>query len=292
MARVQRFGGTHTQQKLEAVAAYLQAYVTVMKKQRFKLSYVDAFAGSGASKPVGEDEVVGLLDDDLYDAKAIIEGSPIRALNIEPSFDRFVFIDANHDNIESLKTLVADYPLRQTKILEGDANDHLNSVAEFLERGRFERAVVFLDPFGLSVQWETVARLAATEKVDLWYLVDVHGMSRQIRTDGTFLPSAKKIDLIWGSEKWRPMAVKKLDPVEDLFGKVDDRYEKVARAAQFSEMFRERLGEVFQGGVAKNYLRLGRGRLHQYSLMFACANPSPPAFQKAMAIANHILRTG
>ncbi|MGH8657683.1 MAG: hypothetical protein ACREV4_04145 [Gammaproteobacteria bacterium] len=31
-----------------------------------------------------------------------------------------------------------------------------------------ERAVVFLDPFGMQVEWETVDTLAKTGGVDLW----------------------------------------------------------------------------------------------------------------------------
>lgn len=291
MRRVQRFGGSHTERKLEAVASYLQAYVTVMKKQRFRLSYVDGFAGSGASQPL--DNGLGpdpkLLEEEIYDVDTIVEGSPVRALTVEPPFDRYVFIEAKADNVRSLEGLIAEYPLRNPKVLPGDANAHLISFADFLEREKFERAVVFLDPFGLSVRWETVARLAHTQKVDLWYLVPVLGMSRQIRSDGTFLPSASKIDEIWGSDEWRSKAVREAQPIEDLFGQIDKRFEKVARAEQFSEMFRERLSEVYKGGVAKRYLALGRGRLHQYSPMFACANPSPPAAGAALRIANHIL---
>jgi three-Cys-motif partner protein len=283
MTRVQKFGGTHTERKLEAVASYLQAYV--------KLSYIDAFAGSGASQPIADvtSAKTGLLEDEIYDADTIIEGSPVRALTVEPAFDRYIFVDANSENVRSLQDLVAEYPARNSKVLRGDANAHLASFTEFLERERFERAVVFLDPFGLSVRWETVARLASTGKVDLWYLVPVLGMSRQIRSDGTFLPSAKKIDDIWGSGEWRTKAVREAEPIEDLFGQIDQRFEKVARAEQFSEMFRERLSEVYKGGVAKRYLPLGRGRLHEFSLMFACANPSPPAASAALRIANHIL---
>lgn len=48
MTRVERFGGAHTERKLDAVAGYLRACVAVMKKQRFKLADVDGFAGSGA----------------------------------------------------------------------------------------------------------------------------------------------------------------------------------------------------------------------------------------------------
>lgn len=292
MTRVQKFGGTYTERKLEAVAAYLQAYITVMKKQRFRLNYVDAFAGSGASQPIVGSGEIQLLDESIYDAKAIVEGSPIRALNVEPPFDQYIFIDANVENVESLKSIVAKYPNRNSQVLDGDANERLMEFANRLSGEQFERAVVFLDPFGLSVRWETVARLAGTEKVDLWYLVPVHAMSRQISSDGTFLSSAKKIDEIWGSDEWRAKAVRAKEPIEDLFGEIDQRFEKIARAVQFSEMFRDRLAEVFKGGVAKEYLPLGRGKLHEYSLMFACANPSPPAAGAALRIVNHILGRG
>jgi len=290
MPRVQRFGGAHTQKKLDTVARYLQAYVTVMKKQRFNLSYVDGFAGSGASQAAGLKEQTLLIESNVYDSESIIDGSPVRALGIDPPFDRYVFIDSNPENIISLKSLNDSFPQHKINVLDGDANDRLQSFAGFLNKGKFERAVVFLDPFGLSVRWETICSLAETGKVDLWYLVPVHGMSRQIRTDGTFLPSAKKIDDLWGSDGWRPKAVKSLEPEEDLFGGIDQRHEKVARAKQFSEMFRDRLAEVFKGGVAKLYLPLGKGKLHEFSLMFACANPSPPASAAALRIADHILR--
>ena len=52
--RVQPFGGEHTRRKLDVVAKYLSAYVTVMKKQDFRLFYVDGFAGSGASTSKSE----------------------------------------------------------------------------------------------------------------------------------------------------------------------------------------------------------------------------------------------
>lgn len=289
MPRIQRFGGGHTERKLDAVQRYLEAYVTVMKKQRFTLNYVDGFAGSGASQAMGSDESSALFRDDLHDASSIIEGSPSRALKIEPPFDRYIFIDANPDNIRSLEELKQANPSREVFLRDGDANDRLQRFAKFIVDREEERAVVFLDPFGLSVKWDTVARLAATEKVDLWYLVPVHGMSRQIKSDGTFLPSAVRIDEIWGSDEWREKAVKKAEPIEDLFGQIDDRYEKTARAEQFSDMFRDRLSSVFKGGVSRRYLPLGRGRLHEFSLMFACANPSPPAAGAALRIANHIL---
>ena len=41
------FGGKWTQEKLEKVGHYLQTYATALKNQKFKLIYIDAFAGTG-----------------------------------------------------------------------------------------------------------------------------------------------------------------------------------------------------------------------------------------------------
>lgn len=284
----QPFGGGHTVRKLDVVEKYLAAYVTVMKKQDFRLFYVDAFAGSGSSESKSD---LADTDPTLFPASHVVEGSPLRALSVDPSFDKYLFIEKKRENVTSLAEACSQFSDRNFEILPGDANEGLTDFCKVIEKSRLDRAVVFLDPFGLSVRWDVIQQLAVTKKVDLWYLVPVDGMSRQIKTDGTFLPGAVKIDKIWGSDNWRAKAVKKTDVSGDLFGSVDSRLEKIAKAKQFSEMFREHLDRIFEGGVAKSYLPLGRGRRHDFSLMFACANPSPAANQAAMRIANHILRT-
>jgi three-Cys-motif partner protein len=283
----QGFGGEHTRRKLDVVAKYLSAYVTVMKKQRFRLFYVDGFAGSGGSTSKAD-----LIDSDpaLFPTSDVVEGSPLRALSIDPPFDKYLFIEKAEKNIKSLSEVCAKFPNRNYEVWPGDANEKLGQFCQSIKRNKSDRAVVFLDPFGLSVEWETICDLASTEKVDLWYLVPVDGMSRQIKNDGSFLPGAQRIDALWGSQAWRTEAVRKVEMPQDLFGGVDERLEKNAKAKQFSEMFREHLSGVFKGGVADIVLPLGRGKRHDFSLMFACANPSRPANEAAMRIANHILR--
>ncbi|MEQ8410208.1 MAG: three-Cys-motif partner protein TcmP [Erythrobacter sp.] len=284
----QSFGGQHTRRKLDVVEKYLSAYVTVMKRQSFRLFYVDGFAGSGSSQAKSE---AASDDPTLFPVSDVVEGSPLRALRIDPPFDHFLFIEKDPENLSSLERTCARFSDKSIAIWPEDANEGLRKFCRQISANRLDRAVVFLDPFGLSVEWDTIRLLAETEKVDLWYLVPVDGMSRQIKNDGSFLPGAQRIDRIWGSDSWREAAVRKVDTSDDLFGAVDDRLEKIARAQQFSEMFRAHLGEIFKGGVAPAYLPLGRGRRHDFSLMFACANPSRPAFEAAMRIANHILRT-
>ena len=91
--RVQSFGGEHTRRKLDVVAKYLAAYATVMKKQEFRLFYVDGFAGSGASTSKSEAEKS--QDPTLFPTADVLDGSPIRALSVEPPFDYWVFGAAN-----------------------------------------------------------------------------------------------------------------------------------------------------------------------------------------------------
>ena len=177
-SKIQPFGGFHTKRKLDVVASYLASYVTVMKKKNFQLHYVDGFAGSGASTNSGADSGI---ETGLFDIREIVEGSPIRALDIDPPFDHYLFIDSNASNIVSLRTVInAHKNGTLASVKTGDANEEIERFCDWLDQQSGARAVVFLDPFGLAVRWETVSRLAATGKVDLWYLVPADGMLNRL----------------------------------------------------------------------------------------------------------------
>lgn len=113
--RVQSFGGEHTRRKLDVVAKYLAAYVTVMKKQDFRLFYVDGFAGSGAS--LSKSETQKSEDPTLFPAADFVEGSPLRALGVDPPFDRYVFIEKSGENVKSLSGLREQFPERAITVV-------------------------------------------------------------------------------------------------------------------------------------------------------------------------------
>ena len=127
--RVQTFGGEHTRRKLDVVAKYLTANVTIMKKQDFRLFYVDGFADSGASTSKAEMERAD--EPTLFAAADFLEGSPIRALSVEPPFDEYLFVDEKEENIRSLAWLAEQFPHRKIQTVHGDANQRLR---EFCER--------------------------------------------------------------------------------------------------------------------------------------------------------------
>ena len=96
MEQNQYFGGDWTTEKLERVKKYLQAYVRIMNKQNFRFLYIDAFAGTGyvELKDKQEDKIASLLLDlAKAEPQRFIQGSAQVALQIEPSFHKYVLIE-------------------------------------------------------------------------------------------------------------------------------------------------------------------------------------------------------
>ncbi len=129
--RRQRFGGPWTDEKLDKLGQYLQAYVTALKNQGFDLMYIDAFAGTGyREKRTGDAEAPALFEGD--EVRELAKGSARVALGINPPFERYVFVDSEPRNIEALRELENEYPsLRhRMEFICRDANDAIYDLCE------------------------------------------------------------------------------------------------------------------------------------------------------------------
>lgn len=284
----QQFGSAHTERKLQAVHKYLGAFTTALKKQSFDLLYVDACAGSGSSMARQQDGQGNLIE-----ADEITIGSAVRALSISTPFDRYILNDAKQKNARSLETIVTDQfsDLRnRVTVMQSDANQAMIALCDTTNWQK-TRAVVFLDPFGLQIDFSMVSALGKTGAVDLWYLVPVFGMSRQIKADGSILePGGSRIDRLLGTTEWRNGASVEERGETDLFGEVQSTITKVANSAWFEQVAIRQLSTVFAGGVLDATLPLGRNGLHEFSLVFACANPRPKANELAKRLAAAVLK--
>lgn len=283
----QRFGGLHTEQKLDKIEHYLRVFTTVLKNQRFELVYFDAFAGTPDIE-IGPTELP-LLDAD--DFRPLIEGSSRRALKFA-SFSKFIFVDRKRANVSELAKLKGDYPelAARIEIRHGDANAELRRFCENWPRMR--RAVVFLDPFGNQVSWDTLALLAATRAVDVWYLFPAGlGVHRQIGGTGAAHEDyhASSLDRLLGTPDWRT-AFAEIRDTSDLFGPAQ-RQQKIATPESITVFMIERMKSIFAGGVLDEWLPLGSEGRHSYSLIFACANPDPKANTLALRLARGVLRS-
>ena len=294
----QSFGDKHTVQKLETVQRYLQAYATALKFQPFELIYVDACAGSGSSVPKGtldfvESSQVSLegLSSPVADTDEIIVGSAIRALGVTPPFHRYLLNDVKRSNVEALEKSVREdfaHLADRVDLTRLDANEMLRQLCAS-QNWKNTRAVVFLDPFGLQINYETLRLLGQTGAVDLWYLVPVFAMYRQVSGDGQINPDGgPRVDAALGTTVWRDVAVAEEASV-DLFDQPQFRSKRAVDIAWFEKVAKQRLGEAFGGRVLEETLPLGRNGIQEFSLMFAWANPGEKAKQLAKKLAKAVL---
>ena len=153
---------------------------------------------------------------------------------------------------------------------------------------RGHRAVVFLDPFAMSVAWTTVEALANTRKCDVWFLFPVGAVNRLLTKTGKRDPSwDAALNEILGCTDWRGEFYR-LEGT-DLFG--DQVIRKMASCEDIAEFYLRRLDDLFPGGAAPAYRMLKNSKESPlFALMFAIGNPAPSAKGVAFRIANHILQ--
>src|SRR5256885_13893363 len=129
------------------------------------------------------------------------------------------------------------------------------------------RAVVFLDPYGNQVDWNTIAAPGRTEAVDLWYLFPAGlGVARQIGKDGkVHYTHGPSLDRIFGTSDWRAALLEeKSEP--DLFQAERSSVQKIATPDSITRYMIQRMKTEFRGGVLDDWLPLGSNGTHMYSL--------------------------
>lgn len=228
MERVEhRFGGSWTEIKLNAISDYLNFYTGALKASPsagdpFETWYVDAFAGTGdRTVEVGSE---GLFSGDGLLDRARLEGSARRALAVSPPFRHLVFIEKDAGRYAALTRVRNEFPNRDIECIQGDANDSIRRIfnrGPWVERGRsgLQRAVVFLDPYGMSVRWNTLQFLARTGRADVWYLFPLHAALRQLSHNHTALDGSKRavLDEVFGTSDWESRFYEHQPASTDLF---------------------------------------------------------------------------
>jgi len=269
------FGGPWTQHKLEVLSKYLRAYLKIfhknVKAKFFRTTYVDAFAGTGVipRPPLG---LIAEFFPAAIDAEEEFrKGSVRRALELDPPFDRYVFIEKDPKKCEELQHLKEQFSDRDVKVINEDANEALLKWCVGMNT-RHERAVVFLDPFGASVEWRVIEAIANTKAVDLWILFPYGAINRMLVSDRKPEKAwADRLTRVFGTEKWgeefysTTLFQSILDPNELV-----ERVDKVADQQKITEFLRERLRSRFVAVSEPGFLRNSKGLL--FVLLFAAGN--------------------
>ena len=287
--KAHRFGGDWTGLKLDVLGKYLAAYTTALKNQPFRKIYIDAFAGTGyrVARNVGE---VGpsLVPELPEEGGRLLDGSARIALKTEPRFDRYIFIERDAKRCAELEALGKEFPDRAAAIdvRQGDANE----VVRELCRGSWQsqRAVLFLDPYGMNVEWSTIEAIAATKAIDLWLLFPLGiGVNRLLTRSGE-RPAGwnERLDTIFGTPEWRSEFYK-VEETKDLFGEVETKVIKAGLDA-IGRYFNKRLASIFAGVAPEPIVLLNSSNNPLYLFCFAVANERGKV--PALRIAEHLIK--
>jgi len=280
----QNFGGDWTEDKLGRVGEYLGRYNVALKNQQFSREYIDAFAGTGYREVRddggGEDLMFpGLVEPEV---QRFLDGSARIALKVDPCFHNFTFIEKDPRKVKELQKLRDEFPDKPIRIECGDANEWVQALCR--ENWNHRRAVLFLDPFGMQVSWQTLEAVARTKCIDLWLLFPLGvAISRLLRRDGDIDEVlCQRLDSVFGDRSWRQAFYKDVPPItrkvvqRSLFGDEDEAEEPdYLWKADFSvieDYFRSRLRTIF-AGVAEKSVRLKNSKnVPLYLLFFMAGN--------------------
>jgi three-Cys-motif partner protein len=284
-----QFGGPWTIKKLEVVRKYLAGYTQALKNQPFRRYYIDAFAGTGDRTTIVKPQRFKPFFEPT-ELDEVIKGSARVALEIDPPFHGYVFIEKRQRRSSSLQQLKAEFPARQIEVLTEDANDAVQRICRDWS-WRSNRAVLFLDPYGMQVSWETLSVVARTKAIDTWILYPVGmGLNRLLTRSGQISAEWQQtIDRSLGCSNWRTVFYRERF-VSNLFGDPSVERVKVAGTKEFQTFFLDRLRTIFEAVAPEAVPLLNRRGQVMYLLCFACGNPRGADI--AMRIARSVMRPG
>jgi three-Cys-motif partner protein len=297
MKKQNQWGGEWTEQKLDAFAKYVSAYLTIMNCYRdkcgWKLIYFDGFAGSGrrsndAIETSEQDSLLNSLQDEelIHPNDFIVyRGAAERVLSInQKGFDFYYFIDKDKESSDSLKRLLKEKSLfkQGLEFRTDDANIEVCKMAEAMHKNKNLRSLTLLDPFGMQVDWQSIEKLKDT-KVDLWILVPTGVIVNRLLDRRGELTHVEKLVSFFGlqedairAEFYNKVIRHTLFGDETVIEKIERPIEKIA------SLYNDRLKTIFKYVTPKPLVLYNSRNVPIYH--FVCASDNQTAVKIATSI--------
>ncbi|BCX02239.1 MAG: hypothetical protein KatS3mg053_0177 [Candidatus Roseilinea sp.] len=294
MSKKQEFGGNWTDQKLECLRKYLEAYLMIFTKNErarfFKTIYLDAFAGTGYRLPrrisvmnpkLPFEEMETLAEDENQN---LLKGSARIALELEPSFKEYIFIERDSERAKELQEMCKAFGNRRSMVIQDEANQFIKKWVKQVDWSK-KRAVVFLDQYGMQVKWETIVAIAYTGAIDLWILFPIGAVNRLLtRNERPPREWGEILTRVFGSTEWQQRFYKHLLTLFES----ETMAKKEARFVEIGSYFVERLKSVFSGVLDQPMVLRNSRNSPLYLLCFACSNKK--GCKSALNIAGDLVR--
>jgi len=214
-------------EKLDYLARYINVFETSMRQKWPVRNYVDLLAGPGKNQD--------------RDTGQILLGSPLLALTTTYPFTGYFFVDIEEQNTQVLWQRCAASPdLQRVDIRTGDCNDLVDSIVARIKQEDWRSLnLAFLDPEGMELRWETVAKLATVRRMDLIINYPQGGLNRIMR-QAFETGNQTSVDYFFGDREWRTIYQKcQSSRTLGLHRQLIDFYKDRLQALGYREVFRD-----------------------------------------------------
>lgn len=290
------WGGSWTEEKLNAFEKYVNAYLTIMNKYRnqydWKLIYFDGFAGSGSRSENTSSEdnqlMIDLIDEHQIAAEELTpyKGAAERVLNIvQDGFDFYYIIDKDAASSSQLQEKLASYQKdKRLEFRHSDANTEVSKLADAMRKNSKLKALVLLDPFGMQVDWSSIERLKGTS-TDLWILIPTGVIVNRLLDRKFKLTHIEKLTSFFGKdEAFLRNYFYSTHQDMTLFGDVEVIEKVKEPIRKIAELYIQQMATIFKY-VTKQPLVLCNTR-NMPIFHFACASNNESAVKIAHEIIN------
>lgn len=221
--------GIWSEVKLAIVREYAAAYSKIMEASRrdrlhrMKWLYIDAYAGPGyhLSKTTGE----------------TVKGSPLIALNTDPPFHEYHFIDTEPARAKQLRELAGDR--QDVYTYSEDCNTVLlRDVFPRAQYGDYRRAICLLDPYNINLTWDVIEAAGQSKSIEIFVnfmIMDINRNALRRNPDKSVKTKVDQMTRLWGDDTWLDAGY---DRVPTLF---DEEIPVKVTNERFAEAFRQRL---------------------------------------------------
>lgn len=215
--------------KLEIIKKYARAYTTVLSRQLWCKGYVYIYAFAGAGMHISKT------------TGGVIQGSPLNALEVQPCFTEYYFIDLDEERVNLFEEIAKENP--RVHAYQGDCNEILlNKIFPIFTYESFKRALCILDPYKINIEWKTIKKASYLDTIDMFINFSIMDANRNILFEDLSIAKPEDIarmNAFWGDEQWKELLYKKQ---KNLFGEVHeirtDNFKKLALE------YKERLKKV------------------------------------------------
>lgn len=257
-----RDAGYWSKDKLTYLARYMDIFTTSMR-QKWSTVYVDLFAGPGKSK--------------VRDTGEVIKGSPLLALDLAYTFNRYIFVEADGESLKALEKRIAAYQGKMEIYLKGvDCNTATREITSLIPSKSL--TLVFIDPVGCDIHFSTIRALAETGRADLFMTFPM-GMDlrRNVNTHAQ-RPGQDwtKYDHFFGSIDWRQTYLSALSSGGWNFA--------VGKTLEFYKSQLKKLGYRQVGASGEILIRGTPTEVPLYYLLFASKHPRGTDFWRKTSV--------